>query len=378
MIFKQYKSKLVADINVFQLVQIIIVIVAISVVLLAGCANKSRTSVFADDGKLHIVCTTFPQYDWVRALTAGAEEHLELVLLTEGGDLHNFQPSAMDIAQVSDCDLLIYVGGESDLWVQDALRESVNADMHIFNMMERIKDALKEEEHIEGVQGHSHQESEHQHNEGAEGDGYDEHVWLSLRNAERLVAEICMELEQLDTVNAPLYQANCNAYLTELQTLDNAYSSLFAISDSEQETLLYSNEETTSSADSLACTLLFADRYPFRYLAEDYGLQCFAAFDGCSAETEASFQTVVFLVKKLEELGLDTIFVIDGSDKRLAQVIIENTKSKNQQIAVLNSMQSITKKEIADGATYLSIMKENLQVLQNCYAHYTSDHQNLQ
>ena len=107
--------------------------------LLAGCGDRNRTSVFADDGKLHIVCTTFPQYDWVRALTAGAEEYLELVLLTEGGDLHNFQPSAMDIAQVSDCDLLIYVGGESDLWVQDALRESVNTDMHIFNMMEESK-----------------------------------------------------------------------------------------------------------------------------------------------------------------------------------------------------------------------------------------------
>lgn len=369
MIFKRYKhkSKLVANIDVFQPAQIIICIVAISVVLLAGCGDRNRTSVFADDGKLHIVCTTFPQYDWVRALTAGAEEYLELVLLTEGGDLHNFQPSAMDIAQVSDCDLLIYVGGESDLWVQDALRESVNTDMHIFNMMERIEDSLKEEEHMEGVQGHSHQESEHHHNEGAEGHGYDEHVWLSLRNTECLVAEICTELEQLDTENAPLYRANCNAYLTELQTLDNAYSSLFATSDLEKETSLLSSEETTLPTDSMACTLLFADRYPFRYLAEDYGLQCFAAFDGCSAETEASFQTVVFLVKKLEELGLDTVFVIDGSDKRLAQVVIENTKSKDQQIAVLNSMQSVTKQEIADGVTYLSIMKENLQVLQNCY-----------
>lgn len=310
------------------------------VLLLTGCGSSFSSGSERQSQTVHIVCTTFPQYDWVRNLIDGNEGQFELsLLMQDGGDLHNFQPSALDIARVSDCDLFIYVGGESDAWVEDVLRETVNTDMRIINMMDRIGARLKEE----ASDSHDHH-AHHDHDVPS----YDEHVWLSLRNAEILVEEIAAELTAMDQANADIYRENCNRYLDELETLDNDYCAAVA-------------SGTTN-------TLLFADRFPFRYMVEDYGLAYFAAFEGCSAETEASFETIAFLSGKLDELGLDTVLVIDSSDQRLAEVIIGNTSDKNRHILALNSMQSVLKKDIEGGMTYLSIMQYNLEILKQALA----------
>lgn len=315
-----------------------LVFVVLCVCLLSGCAIDSVPD--ADDSRLHIVCTTFPQYDWVRNLIQGNEENILLTLLMDkGGDLHNFQPSALDIARVSDCDMFVYVGGESDVWVDDALAEAVNPDMRVINMMEVVSGNLVEEEHLESFD-HMGQED---HGHEGHASEYDEHIWLSLRNAGMIVEEITVQLEALDGAHADLYEKNCDAYLAKLNALDQQYARVV--------------EESRND------TLLFADRFPFRYFVEDYGIKYYAAFEGCSAETEASFGTVAFLADKLEALGTGAVIVLDGSDDRLARVLIENTETKNQKIFVLNSLQSVSRKDIRAGLSYLAAMEENCSVL---------------
>ena len=258
------------------------------------------------------------------------------MLLDNGTDLHSFQPAVKDIMKVSSCDLLIYVGGESDQWIEDALKSAANPDMKTINLMETLKDFIKEEETVEGMQEkhHSHEEDEKE---------YDEHVWTSLRNASAAAEVIADTLAELDPENSDIYKENLRSYQGELSSLDNEY----------QKTVDQSTHKT----------LLFADRFPFRYLVDDYGISYYAAFSGCSAESEASFKTITFLAKKVDELGLKEVFTIEKSDDRIAETVIENTRDKDQKVAVLNSMQSITSEEIADGTTYLSIMEDNLKVL---------------
>ena len=298
---------------------------------------RAESSSSESDNKLKIVATIFPEYDWTREILGDHLKDVDLTLLLDNGtDLHSFQPAVKDIMKVSSCDLLIYVGGESDQWIEDALKSAANPDMKTINLMETLKDFIKEEETVEGMQEkhHSHEEDEKE---------YDEHVWTSLRNASAAAEVIADTLAELDPENSDIYKENLRSYQGELSSLDNEY----------QKTVDQSTHKT----------LLFADRFPFRYLVDDYGISYYAAFSGCSAESEASFKTITFLAEKVDELGLKEVFTIEKSDDRIAETVIENTRDKNQKVAVLNSMQSITSEEIADGTTYLSIMEDNLKVL---------------
>ena len=311
--------------------------------MFTGVGVWSTTVVWAESSssgsgnKLKIVATIFPEYDWTREILGDRLKDVDLTLLLDNGtDLHSFQPAVKDIMKVSSCDLLIYVGGESDQWIEDALKSAANPDMKTINLMETLKDFIKEEETVEGMQEkhHSHEEDEKE---------YDEHVWTSLRNASAAAEVIADTLAELDPENSDIYKENLRSYQGELSSLDNEY----------QKTVDQSTHKT----------LLFADRFPFRYLVDDYGISYYAAFSGCSAESEASFKTITFLAKKVDELGLKEVFTIEKSDDRIAETVIENTRDKDQKVAVLNSMQSITSEEIADGTTYLSIMEDNLKVL---------------
>ena len=298
---------------------------------------RAESSSSESDNKLKIGATIFPEYDWTREILGDRLEDVDLTLLLDNGtDLHSFQPAVKDIMKVSSCDLLIYVGGESDQWIEDALKSAANPDMKTINLMETLKDFIKEEETVEGMQEkhHSHEEDEKE---------YDEHVWTSLRNASVAAEVIADTLAELDPENSDIYKENLRSYQGELSSLDNEY----------QKTVDQSTHKT----------LLFADRFPFRYLVDDYGISYYAAFSGCSAESEASFKTITFLAEKVDELGLKEVFTIEKSDDRIAETVIENTRDKDQKVAVLNSMQSITSEEIADGTTYLSIMEDNLKVL---------------
>ena len=434
------------------------------------------------------------------------------MLLDNGVDLHSYQPTSEDILKISDCDLFVYVGGESDSWVDDALKNATNKDMQVINLLDVLKDSIKTEESMPGMQaeeGHNHGyahfedsdvqdrtlsdwdgdwqsvypylqdgvldevmekkaesgektaeeykeyyengyktdvsqitidaenntmcfvkngvaskatyeykgyqiydyesgsrgvryffeatsgdadapkyvqfsdhgiapgKAEHFHiyagNDGfdalseemenwptyypADMSGkeiaedmleheekeYDEHVWLSLKNAQTLCKAIAEALETADPEHKDVYAANVDSYLEKLSSLDGQYQD--AVANASQK------------------TLLFGDRFPFRYMVDDYGLKYYAAFAGCSAESEASFETISFLVKKVDELGLKNIMTIENSDQKIAKTIRDNTKDKNQEILSLDSMQSTTSEDVKNGTTYLSVMESNLDVL---------------
>ena len=321
----------------------IVVALVLCISALAGCASNKTTDTTSQSSsdnadKKSIVCTIFPEYDWAREVVGSLSEDYELTLLLDNGvDLHSYQPTAADIAKIAACDLFVYVGGESDGWVEDALKEAVNQNMQVINLLDVLGDTVKEEEVVEGMQGEEDSE------EGEEEPEYDEHVWLSLKNAQTLTIAIADALAQIDPDHADEFQANCNQYVQQLGALN----------------LQYEEAVAAGSAD----TVVFGDRFPFRYLVDDYNLNYYAAFVGCSAETEASFETIVFLAGKMDELGLGHILVIESSDQKIAKTIISNTTEQSQDILVMDSMQSTTSKDIADGETYLSAMERNLEVL---------------
>lgn len=483
--------------------------------LLAGCGKENASETIKDESKqLSIVTTIFPEYDWVRQILGDKLEDSDLTMLLDNGvDLHSYQPTADDIIRISDCDLFLYVGGESDEWVEDALKEATNTNMKVINLMDVMGDTIKTEEAKPGMQaeeGHNHgyshfedsdvrdrsladwsgdwqsvypflkdgtlddvmvkkaetgkKTAEEYHNyyetgyqtdvetividgeastmefvkngvsskavyqykgyqiydyesgnrgvryffEATKGDNsapkyvqfsdhgiepgkaehfhiytgndgfdalsqemehwptyypsamtgkeiaedmleheekeYDEHVWLSLRNAQTLCEKIAGVLGELDPENRDIYQANVSAYMEKLSALDSKY------------------QEAVKNASRK--TVLFADRFPFRYLVDDYGLNYYAAFAGCSAESEASFETVSFLADKSDELGLPCVLTIEGKQHNIAETIVQNTKEKSQKILTMDSMQSITSEDVKNGVTYLSVMEQNLHVLQ--------------
>ena len=369
-------------------------IMCASLLFLTGCATSNSTnsstsasveasSESLDQGssvsedakdpnkKISIVTTIFPEYDWVREIVGNHADKFEITyLMNKGVDLHSYQASAEDIAKVSSADLFIYVGGESDTWAEDAIAEATNKEMKVINLLNSLGSDVKEEEVVEGMAAedeHDHDHSEeakdhdhseedkdhdhdHDHDHAKEGEEveYDEHVWLSLKNAQKLVMDIEANIESLDPDNAADYAANADAYVKKLEELDKEYKKAV-----DESSLKY---------------ILVGDRFPFRYLVDDYGLKYSAAFVGCSAETEASFDTITFLSGKLDELGLKNVVTIENSDQKIAKTIIENTKNKDQGLVVLNSLQSVSQKEIDGGLTYLSVMKDNLEVLKKALA----------
>ena len=301
-------------------------------VQLTACGNRAEKT--ESSGKLQIVATVFPSYDWVCELIKNTDS-AEVTFLTDNGvDLHSYQPSVQDVQKIASCDLLIYIGGPSDEWVGDVLKQTSNPDMETICLLDVLGERVKEEETVEGMQ---EEEAEEEAGEA------DEHVWLSLRNAELLTGEITEALIRLDGSYRQEYEANAAEYTEKLKALDKTY------------------EQTVK--DSKRNILLFADRFPFRYLTEDYGLQYYAAFAGCSAETGASFETIKFLADKTDELSLPVILTIEGSAARIAETVRDTTKTKDQTILTMDSMQSVTAKDIAGGKSYLSVMENNLAVL---------------
>ena len=331
----------------------ILAVVLASVLLLTSCGGAKGAG-GKGDGKVSVVTTIFPLYDWTREVAGDAGNSGDVdvsMLLDSGVDLHSYQPTAEDIEKIMSCDVFVYVGGESDEWVDDVLEKAVNKDMVVVDLLEVLKDDVVAEETKEGMQeehGREHEEGEehegeedHEHEDGEP--ETDEHVWLSLRNAKSAVTAISEAVSKADPGNADIYKENAGAYSEKLDALDKEY------------------EEATGGAKKK--TIVVADRFPFRYMTEDYGIDYYAAFPGCSAETEASFETVRFLAEKCDELGLKSILKIDGSTNSIAETVRKNTKSKDQKLLTLDSMQSSTSKDAEEGKTYLKVMEEDLKVL---------------
>jgi len=315
--------------------------------------------------RLRIVATTFPLYDWTRQILGSQLAAVELVQLQDSGvDLHNFQPTVKDIARLAQCDLFIYVGGESDAWAEAALKTRGNPRRVAVNLVQTLGKDVRDEARLEGMEehhhhhdhdAHHHDEDEDDHDHDAHHDAHhehghehelekDEHVWLSLRFAARLCETIADRLAQLDTAHADVYRANCRAYVKQLKALDARYAAAVAAAPTK--------------------TLLFADRFPFRYLADDYGLTCFAAFSGCSAETEASFKTVAFLAEKVNALKLPAVIVLEGRKHAIAETVVRTSRASGVRILVMDSLQSATSAAAAKGQSYLKAMEGNLQTLQ--------------
>ena len=312
----------------------------LSVMLLSGFFTSCKAKTQIKSNKVNILCTIFPQYDWTRSILGNADNFTNLSLLVKSGvDLHNYQPSTADIVQISTCDLLIYVGGESDAWLKDALANATNKNIKVISLMDVLKDSLKEEEFIEGMQ----EETECEEDSDNETE-YDEHVWLSVKNAKILCNEIANAICSLVPENAETYKENLQAYLEELNNLDMTYASV--IKNSPRK------------------TILVCDRFPLRYLTDDYKLNYYAAFAGCSAETEASFETIVFLSNKLKEEKMPAVLVLDQSDEKIAKTVILNAKLPKTDILKIDSMQSTTLRQSFNGKTYISTMQENLEALQ--------------
>lgn len=305
-------------------------------------SSPAAPAASAEGGKLNIVTTIFPVYDWILQ-TAGEPGDAEITLLLDSGvDLHSYQPTAADMMKIATCDVFVYVGGESDKWVADALKGSVNPDQVVINLLDALGEDVRAEELVEGMEHHD-EDGDADEDHGHEEEEADEHIWLSLRNAQKLTSAIAARLAEADPDHAEAYTSNAAAYCERLAALDARYAEMIGVSTHK--------------------TILFGDRFPFRYLADDYGLTYYAAFSGCSAETEASFQTIVFLAQKLDELGLPAILTIEGTSHKIAETVIQATSGKNQKILTLDSMQGVTAADMQAGTTYLSIMGKNLEVL---------------
>lgn len=296
----------------------------------SACGNPPESN-----DTLSIVCTAFPQYDYIKNIM-GSDENLTL-LLDDGGDLHSYEPTAQDIIAIGSADLFVYIGGVSDEWVEGALQSANSQTLRTIALMDLVD--TYEEEYVAGMQ----REHSHNHNKAHSGDHKteDEHIWLSLRNSAVITQALCDEICKLDPENSEKYKANALNYINELNTLDAEYKSV-----------IYSAERKV---------LLFADRFPFRYLIEDYNLAYHAAFAGCSSESEASFETMAFLIDKTTELKLPVVLTIEGSDGSLAKTVCDETGAKS---ATLNSCQSVTAQDIENGTSYINIMKNNLEILQ--------------
>lgn len=320
-------------------------VLCLGLLLILCCLTACSGQNDSDEPKpKQIVCISFPEYDWTRNLLGENPAGMEILLLINNGvDVHSYQPTVEDVAAISDCDLLVCSGGVSEQWVRDAWENNKRGAM--VDMMQTLSSQLVQEELVEGMTPesgeHAHEhETEHEHAEDME---FDEHVWLSLRNAQTVCQAITEQLCTLDAANEEEYRGNLSAYQQKLSELDTRYTEVF-------------------SAAPLH-TILVADRFPFRYLVQDYTLDYYAAFAGCSAETDASFETVLFLADKLSALDLPCVLVLTGSDARIADAVLANSRDADREVLAVDPLQSVRQSQIDEGFDYLSAMEHNLAAI---------------
>lgn len=332
-----------------------VIMLVVNLLLLVACSKKEvndniKNIKDVENKEKKIVVTTFPLYDMVKELGKGIDNIKLTLLMDNGVDLHNYSPTSKDIINIGNSDMFVYIGGESDKWATNVFSSINFDDSKKLNLMECLKNELKEEELKEGMEDIEEECEEDSENE--EETEYDEHIWLSIKNAKKMCAAIKNKLELfLIDEEKNLLNENYENYIKELNNLDNEYEKVF----------------DKARKDNKEMTLVFADRFPFLYMFNDYGLNYFAAFKGCSAESEASFKTVMFLADKCNELGLKYIFVIDGSDKKIANTVKDNVKASEIEILVLDSLQGKTNVDINNGVTYINVMKKNLDIMKKYF-----------
>lgn len=312
-----------------------VVIMIFTVTIFGGCTSDMSSK--TESGKIKILCAGFSQFDWVSNIIEGSETAEVVSLYKSGVDIHSFQPSAADIINIDECDMFVYNGGESDSPIEDILKNSKNGERLDFNCMQKLGEGVLNED--ESVVAEREHDSEHHH----EGENSDEHIWLSVRNAVALCERLCEDISKIDPASTELYRKNADEYIKKLNELDLRFS------------------QEISKADKNV--MVIADRFPFRYLAADYEIKCFAAFSGCSTDTEASFGTVLELADRVRQYDLSSIVSIDGGQTSIVDSVCA---AVDRELAVLemNSLQTVTDKQREEGLTYLSAMEANLKTIQ--------------
>ena len=325
-------------------------------VLLGACGQESAVPESVEQAdQIHVICTIFPPYDFVREI-AGDLVSVEM-LLPPGGESHSFEPSPRDITKIRDCDVFIYVGGHSDAWVQKVLDNMDTSDMKIIALMDCVDVVTEEivegmehehgddhehadEDHEHADEDHDHADEDHEHEHEHEEPEYDEHVWTSPKNAKTIVEKISELLCQADEKNEKSYRENTSSYLAELDALDLAFREVV---DQGQRK-----------------TLIFGDRFPFRYFADAYGLDYFAAFPGCSTQTEANAATIAFLIEKIRSENIPVVFHVELSGMKMVNILHEETAAE---VLLFHACHNVTQAEMDAGANYLDIMRQNVENL---------------
>lgn len=312
-------------------------VIICSLFSISGCGKTEKVQ--NSDGKISIVTTIFPYYDFVRQL-AGDKADVRL-LLSPGSDPHSYEPTPSDIVAIENCDLFIYNGGESDEWVDGVLSSIENKNVKVMKMMEYV--TLRHEQSMD----HNHEHAEHEdmddNDEGhdhEEGEEYDEHIWTSIRNAERMSASVADELISVDSKNSDYYNEKKADYISSLDSLDKKF--------------------TEVANNKKRDTLVFGDRFPFLYFVSDYDLGYECAFPGCSHETEPSTAVVSHLIDFTRENNIPVVFYLELSSGKIAQIISEDSSAKTMQFS---SCHNVTKEDFENGATYISVMEQNLEAL---------------
>ena len=306
----------------------IITIMIFSVTSFTGCGKKAVSN------KLTIIATNFPGYDFARALVKDSNEFGVEMLLKPGSEMHDYEPTPQDIKNIKNSNLFIYVGGESDKWVEDLLSNLDIEKSKSIKLMDLV--SLKEEELVEGMEEDEHHD-EHEHEEDIE---YDEHVWTSIENTITIINKLKEEIIKIDNGNKDLYEENASNYINELINIDNEIKEVVKNGKRRE--------------------LIFGDRFPFRYFVDQYNLSYYAAFPGCSEQTEASAKTISFLINKFKKDNISVVFQIELSSGKIAETISKETGAK---VLEFNSAHNITKDDFDSGKTYVDIMKDNVKKL---------------
>lgn len=301
----------------------------LALALIAGVIVFVVLKINSSQKTANIISSNFVGYDFARVVT-GDKTQVSM-LLKPGAEMHDFEPTPEDIVKIKNADLFIYVGGESDEWIEKVLNDNEISKDKTLRLMDLVE--VKEEEHVEGME-----EEEHEHEEEVE---YDEHIWTSPKNAIKLVNGTKEKLAKIYPKNKATYEKNANSYTRQLSDIDQQI----------RDTVASSNKKE----------LIFGDRFPFRYLVDEYGLKYFAAFPGCAEQTEASSKTIAFLIDKVKNDGVKVVLKIELTSDKLAQIVADETGAK---VMELNAAHNISSEDFERGVTYVDIMKDNIKVLE--------------
>lgn len=312
--------------------RVIALILSLITVAVLFCGCKKQNDDKKDDGKINVVTTIFPPYDFAKQI--GGDKVSVSMLLKPGMESHNFDPTPQDIIKIQDADLFIYTGGESDKWIDDILKSDDKKPKKVLVMMDCVNTVTEDT-----VEGMTKEEKEGDETE------YDEHVWTSPENAMAISRKISDALKELSPEASSVFESNTKEYTKQLSALDNDFKK--AVDDSKRK------------------IMVFADRFPFRYFADAYGLSYFAAFPGCSSDTEPSAATISFLINKVKEEKIPVVFTIEFSNGKIADTICEETGAKQLEF---HSCHNVSQEMLDNGSTYISIMKTNLEHLKEALA----------